>query len=138
MCQNTRARCVQIEPDRPPISLILSMILSEKSATFPDHALADFRNQVAGSGSGRSETGAVGTSLRTLAIPLRRASKLLDGSEVENNVGRVFADPQRIIVDEVIRWHRQIVGRLHVLVAAPREIVFRTMAWAEITSGPIF
>jgi hypothetical protein len=63
--------------------------------------------------------------------------ELQDRSEIEFNVGRIFADSDCPLVYQTVRRHRQIVGRRHALEDASGEIVLGSMAWPEVAAEPV-
>ena len=57
-------------------------------------------------------------------------------AQIEFSALGVFADREAGLGCEAVRWHRQIVGRRHILKHAASQIVFRAMAMAEIATFP--
>src|SRR5580698_453936 len=62
---------------------------------------------------------------------------LLNRVEIEICARRVLADPDGLVVGEMIGRHRQIVGRGNALKDTAGQIVFRAMARAEESAWPI-
>src|SRR5579859_4883337 len=73
----------------------------------------------------------------SLLAMARSRLQLPNRIEIPGRVGGVFADAQRGVVDEMVRRHRQIVGRRHAAIDPAGGVVFGAVARTEIAADPV-
>src|ERR1700757_1180895 len=63
--------------------------------------------------------------------------ELPDRGKLEIGIRRVLANPDQRVTDKMVGWDRKVVGRWNAVKYAPGQVIFRAMAGAEITAGPV-
>src|SRR5581483_1021222 len=62
---------------------------------------------------------------------------LHDLAQLEGRARRILADAQLGVLDEAVRWHRQVVRRRHTLEDAAGQVVARAVAGTEEAARPV-
>ncbi len=68
----------------------------------------------------------------------RTNSDLLDRRKVEIAAGWIFSDANSCFVHKIMWRNGKIIGRWNAGEDASRKIVFRSVAWAEISARPVW